>query len=135
CTCASTNQLLNWTPMQPANQTAAIPSANQRFLFNSISSIPLKSMYTSMIRHFLSNLNRNLQKYYKSIFCSALFKLARSVSVSVVPLPIFSLSGDQSLRSYFGSRSSQLTNFNSFVQPFGDSYNTAICLTMSYLIS
>src|SRR5699024_10706637 len=70
-----------------------------------------------------------------SYFPKICFRFSISSSSSVIPFPIFSLSDDQSLISYFVSRSFQLTRFNSFVHPFGDSDSTPMCSITSYLIS
>src|SRR5690625_4933308 len=55
--------------------------------------------------------------------------------LSVIPLPIFSCSGAQSLRSYLGSLLFQLIKFNSFDQPLLFSDRAPTVFLISYFIS
>ena len=63
------------------------------------------------------------------------FNASNSSLLKVIPLPIFSWFGAQSLKSNFGLAPFQLTRFNSFVQPFGFSEITPKCYTISNLKS
>ena len=58
-----------------------------------------------------------------------------SSALKVMPLPIFSCSGAQSLKSYFGAAPFHDTRFSSFFHPFALSERTPSCSTISYLIS
>src|SRR5699024_8633903 len=87
--------------------------------------------------HFLSLFyhRRNFMIKGVHLCCKTSLSAINSSSVNVIPLPIFSRFGAQSLISYFGSRPFQLIKFSSFFQPFGDSDNTATVSIILYLYS
>jgi hypothetical protein len=72
---------------------------------------------------------------HSSIPFSNSLRASTSSLDKVTPFPIFVPSADQSRRSYFGSRSFQLTRFSSFAQPDPAFDTTPIFFTISYLIS
>src|SRR6476659_5647302 len=72
---------------------------------------------------------------HSSILFSNSFKASNSSFDRVTPFPILVPSADQSRRSYFGSRSFQLTRLSSFAQPEPAFDTTPIFFTISYLIS
>src|SRR5699024_790098 len=87
--------------------------------------------------HFLSLFyhRRNFMIKGVHLCCKTSLSAINSSSVNVIPLPIFSRFGAQSLISYFGSRPFQLIKFSSFFHPFGYSDNTATLSIISYLYS
>src|SRR5699024_1021697 len=87
--------------------------------------------------HFLSLFyhRRNFMIKGVHLCCKTSLSAINSSSVNVIPLPIFSRFGAQSLISYFGSRPFQLIKFSSFFQPFGYSDNTATVSIISYFNS
>jgi len=84
-----------------------------------------------------SKLVKNVELVFITlIYKSTSFKISlnafSSSLVKVIPFPIFSCSGDQSLKSYLGDLLFQLIRLISFVQPFGDSEIIPICSVISY---
>src|SRR5699024_12634615 len=87
--------------------------------------------------HFLSLFyhRRNFMIKGVHLCCKTSLSTINSSSVYVIPLPIFSRFGAQSLVSYFGSRPFQLITFSSFFHPFADCDNTATVSILSYFNS
>jgi hypothetical protein len=73
--------------------------------------------------------------FYSSILFNNSFRASNSSLERVRPLPIFPPSGDHSRRSYFGSRSFQLTRLSCLLQPEGASDRMPILLMISNLMS